>query len=680
MLAATGGGESDASKLTLGIDAGGTYTDAVLLDPATGRVWRKAKALTTPHDLSLGIAEAIAALARPDRRDLGRVKLVSLSTTLATNSIVEEQGGRVGLLLIGCDQEVVRRAGLERRLPVEGLFYLEGGHDVKGEEICSLDTAAARDAILVLRDRVDAFAVSGYFSVMNPDHELQVRALIEEWADAPVVCGHELTSKLNSLKRISTAVLNARLLPVIQGLLDSANQVLTHFGITAPLMVVRGDGSLISEEMARARPVETILSGPAASAIGGQYLAGVDSAIVVDMGGTTTDIAVLRDGLPWANPDGATVGGWQTSVRAASLHTIGLGGDSHIRVERGRTLRVGPRRAVPLCRLCLNWPEIVPELQGAVHAGPGECSLQPTDYMMMVRQQPENADLTAAEEALLSALAERPLSSPRLCRLLNCHRLPGDRLEAWGVLRRASLTPTDLLLVAADTTEVPGSQGTKGNRAAALAGAQIVARQLDLPVNELIQQVVEHVVDRVAVEILSKLVSDETGHGLSPAPPAWDFILQRLLGHGEPGMVDCHVRVSEPIVAIGAPVAGFMPQVAVKLHTECLIPPHAEVGNAVGTVVAGVTHTVEILVQPHVVGAGTLSFLVHSPLGRESFPHFPEAVARAEELATELARERVLRAGAANVAIRVDRQEIALGKLSEMTVRACATGQPELME
>jgi N-methylhydantoinase A/oxoprolinase/acetone carboxylase beta subunit len=664
-------------KLILGIDAGGTYTDTVLLDPASGLVQRKAKALTTPRDLSLGIAEAIATIARLEGPDLTHVGLVSISTTLATNAIVEEHGGRVGLLLVGCDQEIMRRSGLEGRLPVEGLFYLRGGHDVKGDEVCPLDAEAARQAILALRDRVDAFAVSGYFSVMNPEHELQVRGIIAELTDAPVVCGHELTSRLNSLKRVSTAVLNARLLPVLRRLLDSVKQVLVEQGITAPLMVVKGDGSLIGEEIARRRPVETILSGPAASAIGGQYLAGENSAIVVDMGGTTTDIAVLRDGLPWTNPAGAMVGGWQTSVRAADLRTIGLGGDSHIRVERGHTLRVGPRRALPLCRLGMEHPEIVPELEGAMHAGAGERSTQPTDFLTIVRR-PRNVTLTSDEESLLTALANGPLSITHLRYSLDKRRQSSERLEAWGVLRRAGLTPTDLLLVTSGSAEGPGSPGMTGNQAAALAGARVVAHQLGLAVGDLVQQVMEHVVDRVVQEILDKLVTDETGHSLFPAPPSWEFLLQRVLGHGEAGALDCRVQVLQPIVAIGAPVAGFMPQVATKLHTRCLIPEHAEVGNAVGAVVASVTHTVEILVQPHVVGAGTLTFLVHSPRGRERFPHFPEAVARAEELAVELAQGAVRQAGAEGISVKVDRQEVVLGKLSEMTVRACASGRPRL--
>jgi len=154
-------------KLTLGIDAGGTYTDAVLIDPDSGQVRAKAKALTWPRDLSIGIAASLDGLDVQDGSTEGstelcrsladvyeHVKLVSVSTTLATNAIIEGHGGRVALLLIGYDEEMMERSGLAKRLPVEGMCYVAGGHDVKGDEVCPLDIEAARQAILGFRDRV----------------------------------------------------------------------------------------------------------------------------------------------------------------------------------------------------------------------------------------------------------------------------------------------------------------------------------------------------------------------------------------------------------------------------------------------------------------------------------------------------------------------------------------------
>ncbi len=651
-------------KLAIGIDAGGTYTDAVLLDLDCGQVLRKAKAPTTPHDLSIGVAQAVKGLGGSDYQN---VRLVSISTTLATNAIVEGHGGRVGLLLIGYDEDIMRRSGLARRLPVEDMGYINGGHDVKGEEVCSLDAEAARRTILKFRDRVDAFAVSGYFSVMNPDHELRVREMISELVSAPVVCGHQLTSQLNALKRVSTVVLNARLLPMIQRLLDSVKKVLAEQRIVAPLMVVKGDGTLISEQVARQRPVETILSGPAASAIGAEFLSGLSSAIVVDMGGTTTDIAVLEDGQPWKNPAGAMVGGWQTSIQAADLRTIGIGGDSHIRVEGDHTLCIGPRRAIPLCRLGVDWPEIVKELENAAHVGAGELDAPPTDFMTLARP-PD--DLTSeSEDVVVRALCGGPIPIARLDR---AHTVPTQRLEALGILRRAGLTPTDILW--------SETSGIGGNGLAARAGARLVARQLNISVEELARRMMEQVVDAVAKEILDKLVTAKTGHSLFPAPRAWAFLLEQSLEPEATADLNCHVQVHRPIVAIGAPVTSFIPQVADKLHTQCVIPLHAEVGNAVGAIVAGVTHAVEVLVQPHVQGGGTVTFLIHSSRGREVAGTYAEAVAKAEATAVELAQEAAHQAGAKVVSVKVDRREVTLGTLAEMTVRACASGRPLAMD
>jgi N-methylhydantoinase A/oxoprolinase/acetone carboxylase beta subunit len=134
-----------------------------------------------------------------------------------------------------------------------------------------------------------------------------------------VVCGHELTSNLNSIRRAITVAFNARLIPVIRELLTSVKDVLHERGIAAPLMVVKGDGHIVSDAVAMERPIETILSGPAASIIGGNYLSGMDTGIVVDMGGTTTDIAILRNGIPQVKADGATVGEWRMSIRAADI-------------------------------------------------------------------------------------------------------------------------------------------------------------------------------------------------------------------------------------------------------------------------------------------------------------------------------------------------------------------------
>jgi len=155
--------------VALGIDTGGTYTDAVLIDHERGQVLASNKALTTRHDLSIGIGQAVASVFEGQAVSPAQVALVALSTTLATNAIVEGQGSPVCLLLIGYDPALIQQYGFERQLVTQDVVYLRGGHNEAGDPVEPLDEAAAREAILARRDRVEAFAVSGYFGVRNPD-------------------------------------------------------------------------------------------------------------------------------------------------------------------------------------------------------------------------------------------------------------------------------------------------------------------------------------------------------------------------------------------------------------------------------------------------------------------------------------------------------------------------------
>lgn len=142
----------------------------------------------------------------------------------------------------------------------------------------------------------------------------------------------------------------------------TTEKALAERGVHAPLMVVRGDGSLVSAALVRERPIETILSGPAASLVGAAHLTGCSDAVISDIGGTTTDIAVSRDSVPIISADGATVGGHQTMVATVAMHTHGLGGDSHVRHDEraaGAVLQLGPRKVVPICQLAVDEPTLV---------------------------------------------------------------------------------------------------------------------------------------------------------------------------------------------------------------------------------------------------------------------------------------------------------------------------------
>ena len=345
----------------LGIDTGGTFTDAVVFDPERG-VIASAKSLTTRSDLSIGVAGAVSELVDA-LSVLGRIDMVSLSTTLATNAIVEGQGSPVCLVLIGQDVDVLSRFGLRQALGQDPVAHIAGGHTYEGVLREPLDEAAIRDAARNCKGRVAAFAVVSHFGVLNPEHELRAAAILREESGLPVTCSHELTSRLNAPRRAVNCILNGRLIPLIDQLIRAVQKMLLAHGVDAPLMVVQADGSVVNAESARIRPVQTILSGPAASVIGAGYLAGCSDALIADIGGTTTDLALLSNGQPKLNVDGAVVGEWRTMVEAVDVATVGLGGDSEIDCdERGRLL-VGPQRAVPLSLLATQFPEIIEVLR-----------------------------------------------------------------------------------------------------------------------------------------------------------------------------------------------------------------------------------------------------------------------------------------------------------------------------
>src|ERR1700723_750021 len=356
--------DSQAQGLWLGLDTGGTFTDAVLLADGK-RVVASAKALTTPWNLALGIGKAIRAVLGllPAGRSREDVSLVSMSTTLATNAVVENRFSPVCTLVIGFDEAMVERSGLLRHGSSGIVVRVQGGHIATGEESAPLDEAAVTHAVIEHEARVEAFAVAANFSVRNPAHELRARKIIRALSAKPVTCAHELSSKLDAPRRALNAALNARLTPQISHLIEALARVLADESIRAPLMIVKGDGSLMRAEIALEYPVETILSGPAASVVGAGFLTGLTDFVVSDMGGTTTDVAVVPAGRPVIRAQGALVGAWRTMVEAVDVRTSGLGGDSEVYFDRQLHLTAGPRKAMPLSLMALTFPDTLAQLR-----------------------------------------------------------------------------------------------------------------------------------------------------------------------------------------------------------------------------------------------------------------------------------------------------------------------------
>ncbi len=647
---------------SLGIDTGGTYTDAVLVEHTTGRVVAGAKALTTRHNLALGIAGAIRAVFAA-ASELGAgcapgdVILVALSTTLATNTLAEGQRGAVCLLLIGYDRELMRAYDFERELATDDVVYIAGGHDAVGDEAAPLDEAAVRDAILARRDTAEAFAISSYFSVRNPAHELQAKALVEELAGLPATCGHELTSQFNAVRRATTVALNAHLIAPLRELITSVRATLADMQIAAPLMVVKGDGSLVRAEWALNRPVETILSGPAASAVGAWHLAGRRDVWTVDVGGTTTDIAALRAGWPRLNVQGARVAGWRTMVEAVDVHTTGLGGDSHVRFDSEGQLLIGPRRAAPVALLAHEHPEIIAELQRQAAWTADRWDDEAAEFVVLGR--PARGRLAEAEQELLARLAASPRSLAQLIERSRVGGLTRRRLadlEGRGLVRRAGFTSSDAL-------HVLGRYQAWNTEAARLAAA-LLARRAGLDVTAFCELVVTRFSERVATELISKVLEDEVARPDWAGEPTAAALLARALNGREPHVeagtagpttpsdLACTLTLRRPVVAIGAPVAAYLPAVAERLHTELIIPPHAEVANAVGAVSGSIVQRIQAFISPldeegHV--------RLHLPDGVHDFKGVRAAAEYAAQVLPARAEALARQAGAEQVEVRVMR-------------------------
>ena len=635
--------------IALGIDTGGTYTDAVLVDQTSSRVMAGAKALTTYHDLSVGIGKAVAAVFDGRGVSPADIGMVGLSSTLATNAIVESRGSPVCLLLIGYDPELIRQYGFEHDLVTQDVVYLRGGHDGMGDEVEPLDEAAAREAILARRDRVEAFAVSGYFGVRNPVHELRVRSLVGELTGSsdgqplPVTCGHELTTRLNAVRRATTTALNARLIPLLQELVATVRSTLDGLGIVAPLMVVKGDGSLVRAEWAMQRPIETVLSGPAASVVGAWHLAGRGDVWVVDVGGTTTDIAVLREGRPRLNPGGAQIGTWRTMVEAVDVHTVGLGGDSLVYADAEGRLTIGPRRVVPLCTLASQHPQVVDELRRQLASRPRRGL---TGQFALAQRRAAHA-LSEEDERLLRELVAGPQSLVALAERMRYGLLAVRRIEELEVRRltlRSGFTPTDALHVL--------GRFERWDTTASRLGAELLAAQMGISTESLCERVASGVSNRVTTALVGKVLGDEA------ALPDWeressaDPLLARVLGNVAASDLDCQLKLRRPVVAVGAPVEAYMPRVAEQLHTELVIPHHTEVANAVGAVAGGVVLQRRVLIRPVDMDH---HFRLHLPNGVRDVSSVEEGVAYARETVTAELSVLAQQAGADQAEIRMAR-------------------------
>jgi N-methylhydantoinase A/oxoprolinase/acetone carboxylase beta subunit len=330
----------------LGIDVGGTHTDAVILDEKNQLV-AKTKARTTA-DVSSGIEQALKQILEQPGVKAQSIAHAMLGTTHCTNAITERKHlSTVGVIRLGAPATLSIPplyswpADLQARV-AKKTFVLHGGHEYDGKEIAPFQEKEITRAIRQLKGKVESVAITGVFSPVNSSHETKLGERVkDELGDqVSVTLSYEIGS-IGLLERENATVLNSALMKTAHMAFSGFLAAMKKQGIHAQLFLGQNDGTLMSVEYALRYPILTIASGPSNSLRGGAFLSGLKDAIVVDVGGTTTDVGVLVGGFPRESALAVDIGGVRTNFRMPDLISIGLGGGSLIRSEKGR-VRVGP--------------------------------------------------------------------------------------------------------------------------------------------------------------------------------------------------------------------------------------------------------------------------------------------------------------------------------------------------
>lgn len=641
--------------LGLGIDTGGTYTDTVVYDFENETIIASAKAITDKNNLVNSITNALDSLPQKYFND---IKAISLSTTLATNACVEGKGGQSKLILIGCDKKIVELYGHEYGLPdSDNIIFIDGGHDQMGNIIKQPDWAYLKQKINKCKNHVDSFAVVEIWGMNNSDFEKKTKQIIQEQTGKNVVCGHELTAKINLLKRAASALLNAQLIPLISGFLQAIKQSLVSRGINAPIAILRGDGSLMQESFAAQHPVETILSGPAASVEGGINLTDEKNCIVVDMGGTTSDMAIVKDYMPKLADEGAVVGKWRTGTHSIMIDTIGLGGDSRINFDRNVKLVIGPGRAMPICIAASQWPSIKKHLK-KILAEKRKYYYPLCEFLYLSEETSNSENYNSDERELLGMLKHGPIDIETLTRKFGDTTMTRfeDGLYKQGVIMRIGLTPTDFMHIKGDFVEYDVE--------AASIAAECFANQVDMTVNKLIDCVYESLKEKLFLNITKILIEDEDRTLLKDGMSSQ---LTNILLDGFRKKMNFNkgyrhnfvntFKTSYTLVGIGAPIHVFLPEVAKTMGTKCVIPNYASVANAVGAITANIRTAKTVSIMPEYTPSGISGYNVFSQGVRTNYKDYEDALKGAEIKASDAAAQSAQARGANNLSIKVEKFE-----------------------
>jgi N-methylhydantoinase A/oxoprolinase/acetone carboxylase beta subunit len=645
-------------KIGIGIDTGGTYTDAVIYDFTSRKILGCSKSLTTRQDLTVGILESLDALPFELVKE---AEMVSLSTTLATNACVEDRGGNAKLIFLGIEPKVVDEFGGAYGLPSSNEIYIQDSFTkFSGEIEREPDWDKFRANIRTGFDGLDGVGIIEKNGTRNGGAiERKARDIVRQEHDVPVVCAHELFGELNCLQRGASTLLNARLIPIIHEFMQAVKAAMASRGVKATISMVRSDGSLMSDAVAQVRPVETLLCGPAASVIGSAFLGKVKNCLVTDMGGTTTDIALIKDGEPVKAATGITIGRWRTLVDGLYIKTVGLGGDTAVHYNK-EGIFLEEYRIVPLSTAAKTYPHIVDNL---VSLPPGMRKFRghPYEHYTLIKDITGSPRYSDGEKELCTALKERPLIQRELtakARMVGVKSMDLNRLINEGVVQAIGLTPTDVMHIVGDFD--------KYSSKASLLAAEFASAELGVSVDEFCARVYSQVKKRF-YESLVKVMLENKNDGSVNKELGEDIKRSISESYGDANyaaddaLVKTLYQTDFALIGAGAPTHIFLDDIARMLATKAVLPKYHEVANALGAIVSNVHATCMVEVALKTESGRSSGYAVYAPLETRYFDALDDAEAFALAQAEQGARREALVRGAqGEVALssKVDRKEI----------------------
>ncbi len=385
--------------MLLGLDVGGTFTDAVIIDGH--RVVSSAKRRTTKDNLMQGIGEALDAVL--DSCDTSNIEQVTLSTTVVTNTIVEKKEQVVDLYVVtGPGRNV------DDIFPVSPI-YLQGYTDHRGIVVERTSTDGVRGIARMVQERsgTDLAAVSAKFGVRNPQEELSITETLQETYNT-ISNGSLLSGSLNFPRRTISAYFNSAVTPVFTVFKKNVEDALSVRNIKAPLHILKADGGSLPMEHMVSRPVETAFTGPAATVLGLSALGAIGNmhTVALDIGGTTTDISLWKQGKPLMTKNGVSIREYPSAVRSFAVTSVGIGGESVVRIVDGK-ITVGPERVGPSAALGGHEPTLGDALIVLGHASYGDAELATQSLQQLAHLLQANWKHGECEDALGSHNSEK---------------------------------------------------------------------------------------------------------------------------------------------------------------------------------------------------------------------------------------------------------------------------------